>query len=77
MERRLSGADRFRVMRGTTLMHRCQQENMDTKEYGKMLQRTRMFEEGRVLAHNARGWTTEGQERRVTRKKVPRLKKVC
>ena len=36
---------------------------MDTKEYGKMVKRILILEEGRVPAKNTRGWTIEGQKK--------------
>ena len=46
-------------------MNRC---NLDTKEYGQMLNRFFILERsGRVPAVDARGWKIEGQKTRVTR----------
>ena len=47
---------------------------MHTKEYGKMLKRNLIFEEGRLPAKNARGWKIEGQKRRVTWKENKQLR---
>ena len=48
-------------------MNRRKPEKMDTKEYGKMLRRILILEEGRVPAQNARGRKIEGQKKRVTK----------
>ena len=47
---------------------------MDTKECGEMFKRIVILEEERVPAGDARGWTIEGQKRRVTREECERLR---
>ena len=46
-----------------------------TKEYGKMLKRIQVVEDGGVLAKEARSCRIEGQKRRNTRKECQRLLK--
>ena len=57
------------------LMSYCQPEQMGTKEYGKMLKRIQVLEDGRVPAKEARSWRIEGQKRRITRKIVSEASK--
>ena len=54
-------------------MNRCKLEQVATKEYGKMLKRIQVLEDGRVPAKEARIWKIEGQKRRITRKEYHRL----
>ena len=58
---------------GPKLMNCCKPEQVGTKEYGKMLKRTRVLEDGRIPAREARNWKIEGQKRRITRKGYRRL----
>ena len=53
-------------------MNCCKLVIRDTKEYGMMLRRILIFEEGKVPAKDAKGWQIEGQKRRVTRKEYKR-----
>ena len=55
-------------------MNRCRPEKMDTKEYGKMLNRIVILEEGRVPERKEKGWNVKGENRRVTRKECKRLR---
>ena len=48
-------------------------EPMGTQEYGKMLKRIQVLEDGRVPAKEARNWRIEGRKRRITRKEYQRL----
>ena len=58
---------------GPTLMNCCKLEQLGTKEYGKMLKRIQILEDGRVPAKEARHWKIEGLTRRITRKEYQRL----
>ena len=55
------------------LMNCCKPEQMGTNEYGKMLKRIQVLEDGRVPAKEARNWRIEGQKRRITREEYQRL----
>ena len=46
---------------GPKLMNCCKPEQVGTKEYGNMLKRVQVLEDGRVLAKEARSWRIEGQ----------------
>ena len=59
--RKCSGHARQRM--GPKLMNCCKPETMGTQEYGKMLKRIQVQEDGRV----PRSWGIEGQKRRITR----------
>ena len=50
--RKSSGCARQRM--GPKLMNCCKREQVGTKEYGKMLKRVRVLEEGRIPAKEAR-----------------------
>ena len=61
----LIGAENARVMRermGPKLMNGCKPEQVGTKEYGKMLKRIQIFEDGRVLDEEATNWKMEQKE---------------
>ena len=58
---------------GPKLMNFCKPEQVGTKEYGKMLKRIQILEDGRILAREARNWMIEGQKRRITEKVYRRL----
>ena len=45
---------------------------MGTKEYGKMLKRLQILEDGRAPAKEAKDWKIEGRKRRITRKEYRR-----
>ena len=47
---------------GRKLMKCCWPEQAGTKEHDKMLKRTQVLDEGRVLAKEARNWKIEGQK---------------
>ena len=47
-------------------MNRCKPEKVGTKEFGKMLKRIQVLDEGRIPAKEARRWKIEGQRRRIT-----------
>ena len=64
--RKCSGHARQRM--GPKLMSCRKPEQVGTKDYRKMLKRIQVLEEGRVPAKEPRGWKTEGQKRRITRK---------
>ena len=55
---------------GPMVMNCCPPEQVGTKEYGKMLKRIQVFEDGRVPAKEARSWRIEGQKRRITEKSI-------
>ena len=48
---------------GPKLVNCCKPEKVGTKEYGKMLKRIEVLEDGRVLAKETRSWNIGGQER--------------
>ena len=50
-------------------MNCCKPEQVDTKEYGKMIKRIQVLEDGRVLAKEARNWKIEGHKKEGSRKK--------
>ena len=58
---------------GPKLTNCCRPEQMDTKEFGKMVKRIQILEEGRVPAKEAKNWRIEGQKKRITRKEYKRL----
>ena len=58
---------------GTKLMICFRREQVGTKEYGKMLKRIQVLEEGRISAKEARNWKIEEQKRWMTRKEYKRL----
>ena len=51
----------------------CKPEQMGTQEYGGMLKRIQVLEDGRVPAKDARSWKMEEHKRRITRKEYQRL----
>ena len=57
--RKRSGYARQRM--GPTCMNCCKPELVGTKEYGKMLKRCQILEDGRVPAKEAGNWKLEGQ----------------
>ena len=69
--RKCSAYARQRV--GPKLMHCCRLEPMGTQEYGRMLKRIQVVEDGRVQAKDARSCRIEGQKKRTTRKEYQRL----
>ena len=64
MEKSWYGAESVRDTRGT------EWDRMVTKEYGKMLKRIQVVEDGRVPAKEARNWRIEGQKRKNHKKAV-------
>ena len=58
---------------GPKLTNCCRPEQTDTKEFGKMMKRIQILEEGRVPAKEAKNWRTEGAKKRITRKEYKRL----
>ena len=42
---------------GPNLMNCCKPEQVGTKEYGKMLKRIQVLEDGRILAREARNFS--------------------
>ena len=54
---------------GPKLVNCCWPEQMDTKEFGKMMQTIQTLEEGRVTVKPAKNWRIEGEKKkRITRK---------
>ena len=41
---------------------------MGTQEYGNMVKRIQILEEGRVPAKGAKNWRIEGEKKRIARK---------
>ena len=66
--RKCSGYARQRM--GPKLVNCCKLEQMGTKEFGKMMKRLQILEEGRVPAKEAKNWRIEGEKKRTTRKGV-------
>ena len=58
---------------GPKLMNCCRSDQVGTKEYGKMLKRIQILEDGRVLATEVKCWKFEGQKSGITRKEYQRL----
>ena len=58
---------------GPKLMNCCRPEQVDTKEFGKMVKRIQSLEEGRVPAKEATNWRIEGEKKRITRMEYKRL----
>ena len=48
-------------------------ELMDTKEFGEMMKRIQILEEGRVPAKEPKNWKIEGEKKTNTRKEYKRL----
>ena len=69
--RKCSGYARRRM--GPKRSNCCRLEQMDTKEFGKMMKRIQFLEEGRVPAKEAKNWRIEGDKKRITRKECKRL----
>ena len=61
---------------GPKLMNYCQPEQMGTKEYGKMLRRIQVLEDGRVPAKEARSWRIEGQKKNYEKRASEASKQV-
>ena len=57
---------------GPKLLNCCRPEQVSTKEYGKMLQRIQILEDGRAPAKEAKDWKIEGKKRSITRKEYRR-----
>ena len=55
---------------GPKLMSRCKLEPMGIQEYGKMLERIQVLEDGRVPAKEARSWRIEGRKEKNHKKRV-------
>ena len=51
----------------------CKLEQVSTREYGKMSQRIRVLEDGKVPAMESRNWKIEGLKRMITRTENQRL----
>ena len=60
---------------GPKLMNCRRPEQMDTKEFGKMVKILQILEEGRVPAKEAKNWRIDGEQQRITRKAFKRLLK--
>ena len=58
---------------GTMLMNCCKPEQVATKEHGKLVKRIQILEDGSVPAKEARNWKIEGQNRRITRKRIQKM----
>ena len=53
---------------GPKLTNCCRPEKMDTKEFGKMMKRIQILEEGRVPAKEAKNWRIEGEKKKNDKK---------
>ena len=69
--RKCSGYARQRMIPKFTNF--CKPEQVSTREYGKMSQRIRVLEDGKVSAMESRNWKIEGLKRMITRTENPRL----
>ena len=58
---------------GPKLVNCCRLEQMGTKEFGKMMKRIHILEEGRVPAKEAKNCRIEGEKKRITRKEYKML----
>ena len=58
---------------GPKLVNCCGPEQMGTKEFGKMMKRIHIPEEGRVPAKEAKNCRIEGEKKRITRKEYKML----
>ena len=58
---------------GPKLLNCCRPGQVGTKEYGTMLQRIKILEDGRVPDKEAKDWKMEGRKKRITRKEYKRL----
>ena len=47
---------------GPKLINCCRLEQMDTKEFGKMVKSIQILEEGRVPAKEVKNWRIEGEK---------------
>ena len=54
-------------------MNCCRLDQMDTKEFGKMVKIIQILEEGGVPAKEAKNWRIDGEKKRITRKEYKRL----
>ena len=50
-------------------MNCCKPEQVGTTEYGQMVKRIQILEDGRVPANEAMNWKIGGQKRRKTKKR--------
>ena len=69
--RKCSGYARRRM--GPKLMNCCVREQMGPKEFGRMMKRIQILEDGRVPAKETKNWMIEGEKKRITRKEYQRL----
>ena len=69
--RKCSGHAKQRM--GPELMNCCRPEQMGTKEFGKIVNRIQILEEGRVPEKEAKNWRIEGEKKRITRNEYQRL----
>ena len=58
---------------GPKLVDCCKPEQMGTKEFGKMMKRIKLLEEGTVPAKETKNWRIVGEKIRITRKAYQRL----
>ena len=61
-------SDCARQRMGPKLVNCYKPEQVGTKEYGKMLKRIQILEDGRVPTKEARNWKIEGQNTKIVRK---------
>ena len=59
---------------GPKLMNCCKLEQAGTKEYGKMIKRIQVLEDGKVPAKEARNWKIEGQKEESRQRLVSKFK---
>ena len=60
---------------GPKLMNCCKPEQVRTKEYGKMLKRIQVLQDGRVPAKEASTWRIEGQKEKNYEKRASEASK--
>ena len=58
---------------GPNLVNCCRPEQMGTKEFGKMMRRIQILEDGIVPAKETKNWRIEGEKKRITRKAYQKL----
>ena len=66
--RKCSGYARQRI--GPKLRNCCKLEQVGIKEYGKMINRIQILEDGRVPAKEAVNWKIEGQKEGLREKRI-------
>ena len=58
---------------GPKVVNCCRPEQMGTKEFGNMVKRMQILEEGRVPAKETKNWRIEEEKKRISGKEYQRL----